>query len=186
MNVEPVIPPLSPAVEDFFGAAATSEDPLAMLIDWMADRRLQPSDLPDVVRTVWSAERPPSTKGVRKWVALFRAAAYPVPAVPLTIYRGTTRGRRRGMAWTTDLDKAREFADKCVTERGYREAEVVAVVVPPAAVLCHVNEHGEAEIVIDPSMLPAVRRIEIHPAGAPDVVLPAERSFVKGRSSREV
>jgi len=168
-----VIPPFSTAVAAFHNAVRNRNDAPAMLVQWIDEGRLLPTDLPDVVRWVWRiAEGPSRSVGVREWVSLFRAAAYPAPKVALTVYRGTTRGRRRGMAWTTDLDKARWFADRWILDGGYSETEVVTVVVPPAAVLCQIDEGREAEVVVDPSMLPAVHRIEIHPASAPSVVLP--------------
>jgi hypothetical protein len=73
----------------------------------------------------------------------FEMADYPNPAGPLSIYRGATRGRARGMAWTTDPDKARWFADRFSGLAGqgpFRAAHVYTVTAPPAAILCIVDE----------------------------------------------
>ena len=138
----------------------------ALLFDWYATGALTDADLPSVVADVWNgAEEPSKLLGVAQWVRFFRLAAYPPPTQPLTVYRGTTAGGRRGMSWTTDLEQARWFADRIVRMTGTK-AEVVTVVAPPEAVLAIMDEvepkgRMENEVVIDPRLLPRVRRLEI-------------------------
>jgi hypothetical protein len=52
-----------------------------------------------------------------QWIRLFAMAGYavdgqrtPLPAASLVLYRGAPRHRRRGLAWTSDRDRARYFA----------------------------------------------------------------------------
>ncbi len=139
----------------------------ALLRVWYHLGALTDADLPPVVADVWSsAEWPTQSLTVREWVRFFRLAAYPAPARPLTVYRGTTAGRRRGMSWTTDLEQARLFADAFVLMG--RIAEVVSVIAPPEAVLAAMDEvepegRKEHEVVVDPGLLPPVRRLEVRP-----------------------
>jgi hypothetical protein len=67
------------------------------------------------------------------------------------------------MSWTTDLDTARRFADHCI-ELGSRQAEVVTVLAPPAAMLVETADDRENEVVVDPARLPRVRLIEVRRA----------------------
>ncbi len=137
----------------------------ALLWFWYYRGALTHADLPAVVADVWSAaEFPAKSLPVEAWVRFFRLAAYPAPAQPLTVYRGTTAARRRGMSWTTDLEQARIFADACAL--GGRTAEVVTVIAPPKAVLAVMDEvepegRKEHEVVVDPGLLPRVRRLEV-------------------------
>jgi hypothetical protein len=68
----------------------------------------------------------------------------------------------RGMAWTTDRDKATWFADRW--GRVDRDAYVYSVIAEPAAILADVDAiegdggRRECEIVVDPAMLPRLRR----------------------------
>ena len=63
------------------------------------------------------------------------------------------------MSWTTDLDTARWFADRWL-DHGYQEAEVVTVLAPPEAMLVETADDREHEVVVDPTLLPRVRRFE--------------------------
>ena len=67
------------------------------------------------------------------------------------------------MSWTTDLDRARWFADRWF-ERGYAQTEVVTVLAPPAAVLVETADDRENEVVVDPGRLPRVRLLEVRRA----------------------
>jgi hypothetical protein len=63
------------------------------------------------------------------------------------------------MSWTTDLDTARWFATRWL-DHGYREAEVITVLAPPEAMLVETADDREHEVVVDPTLLPRVRRFE--------------------------
>lgn len=140
-----------------------------ILLDCLYSRRIARADLAAVVAYIWSgAEYPQRSFGVRKWCELFRMAGYPRPAAPLTIYRGATPGRARGMAWTTALDMARLFADRFGTfadgSGRFRPAYVYTVTAPPEAVLAIMDDvepdgRLEHEVVVDPRRLPKVSRL---------------------------
>ena len=138
-----------------------------LLQDWYLAGRLTTDDLRSVICEVWSsAEYPQQHLRLVDWVDMFRRAGFvsergaPAPTEPLTVYRGATWGRRRGMAWTTDEAMAEWFASRW---RGVTDGEtyVFTVNVEPAAVLafCDADDgRGESEVVVDPFMLPPVRR----------------------------
>lgn len=162
------IPPPSPAALSFLAVlreVGRLQGP-KLLDEWLADRRLPRDDLREVLQPVWtSAEGSTREFPIPKWVALFREADYSLrPQQAVRLYRGTRRGRwRRGMSWTTDLDRARFFADRWF-ERGYGQTEVVTVLAPPAAMLVEIANDSESEVVVDPTLLPRVRLIEVRHA----------------------
>ena len=135
-----------------------------MLLDCYLDKRVGPADMAAIVADVWSAaEYPQSHLPVRDWCALFRLADYPKPDGPMTLYRGSTPGRARGMAWTTDADMARWFASR-MRGTNPRPAHVYTVNASPESVLAIMDEadphgRGEHEVVVDPRLLPKVARL---------------------------
>jgi len=135
-----------------------------MLWDWWADThcfKVDQEALRKIVADVWSSadfpERNLSPRSV--WVDLFRQADYPVPSEPVTLYRGSTPGRRRGMAWTTDLDRARWFASSWRANVWQGGCNVYTVTATPDVILCDLDsacEDGgrkESEIVVDSGLL---------------------------------
>ncbi len=114
----------------------------------------------------WPTRRRWASPGeVALWVEMFRAAGFvsdtgePKPALPWTVYRGTVWGRRRGMSWTTDLERARWFAARYAVR--HRDGLVFAVDVAPSAVLALVGDPGgrnESEVVVDLALLPTIGR----------------------------
>jgi hypothetical protein len=164
----PRIPSLSPATLSFFAAlekAGRLQGP-NLLVEWLADGRLTVDDLREVLQPVWTrAEGPTREFPIPKWVALFRAADYPLrPQQAVRLYRGTRPGRRRrGMSWTTDVERARWFADRWF-EQGYRQVEVVTVLAPPSALLVEIADSREHEVIVDPALLPPIRLFEVRRA----------------------
>lgn len=135
-----------------------------LLFDLFCSRRIDRATLAAVLVGVWSAaEWPEYTLQRSIWLTWFRMAAYPKPPETLTIYRGATPRYSRGMAWTTDADKAAWFARRWCSHTGL-DTYVYVALAPPAAVLADVDalEDGdgrqEAEIVVDPPLLPLIRR----------------------------
>lgn len=140
---------------------------------------ISPKELSELLQHAWSApEFPEAYSGARWWVSLFRRAGFvtdsgrSAPIMPLVVFRGAPWGRRRGMAWSTDRDRAVWFAERWHTShpiwrriQGANGAPcracVFRVTVAPGAVLAMLDDRGEAEIVIDPGMLPPVRRSDI-------------------------
>ena len=162
------IPPPSPTALSFLAVlreVGRLQGP-KLLDEWLADGRLPRDDLREVLQYVWTnAEGSTREFPIPKWVALFREADYSLrPQQAVRLYRGTRPGRwRRGMSWTTGRDSAGWFADHCI-ELGSRQAEVVTVLAPPAAMLVEIADDRENEVVVDPARLPRVRLIEVRRA----------------------
>ena len=78
---------------------------------------------------------------------------------PVTIYRGCSRARVRGVSWTTDRASAATFA------RGHRSIAVPDPVIaqatmPKQAVFAVFTERSETEVLVDPRRL---RKLQIEP-----------------------
>lgn len=93
---------------------------LALLHDLHSGGSFSITDNPGVVADVWSmAEFPVNLMSAEIWVELFGEAGYTEhkqpaqrPAHPVTVYRGAPPERRHGISWTTDMDRARWFAER--------------------------------------------------------------------------
>ena len=138
----------------------------SVLADWRSRGQLTNEQLREVITDVWSTcEFPASHLGIRSWVALFRAAGFvsdqgkPQTTEPISVYRGASWGRRRGMSWTTDQERAEWFAARF---NSVSNAVVFTATVEPEAVLALVDRpRGENEVVVDPSMLPPIGNFAI-------------------------
>ncbi len=128
--------------------------------------KLTRGELRTVIGDVWSAEWPAAALGQREWISLFRTAGFvaddgrQVPAEPMKVYRGSTWGRRRGMSWTEDRARAEWFAARW-NARETGAGLVFETTVQPEAVLALIGIEGgrdEAEVVVDPAMLPPILR----------------------------
>lgn len=80
---------------------------------------------------------------------------------PVTIYRGCSRPRVRGVSWTTDRDVAAGFA------RGHRgirvpDSVVAQAAVPKEAVFAVFTDRNESEVLVDPRRL---RKLRLEPLG---------------------
>ena len=157
------------------------DDLLLSLISWSGDnfgprllwRWWERGDVPAgalhaYVAQVWSnAELPEDWVGRENWIDLFRQAGYPSPELPLTLFRGTHPERRLGMAWTTNIDVARHFADRWVLSEGEPMPVYRTEITAPTAVLCEVGAVlsesrglNECEVIVDPSRLGRVMEVE--------------------------
>jgi len=85
----------------------------------------------------------------------------PKPTAPLTLYRGVHTARHRlGLSWSLSVDKARHFVRQF--GRGPNMGGFVyQAIAPPEAILAGFNDRGEEEYVVDPTLLRAVRRVEV-------------------------
>jgi hypothetical protein len=90
---------------------------------------------------------------------LLLPTSYPVLDDMLTIYRGAIDHRQRGMAWTTDYHKAAQFRRRR-EQTEHTPASLFRTEVTPAAVLAAFNTRGEREIVVDPSFLGRIARLD--------------------------
>lgn len=77
------------------------------------------------------------------------------PTEPLVLYRGAIASRKRGMAWTTSLERAVWFRNHMSPANGVkrsgplRQARVYRCVVPPERFYAHFEGRGEDEWVAD-------------------------------------
>jgi len=135
----------------------TPDEQLAELLT--SGSQLPPPELNARLRNLWPLlHAPQRTSDATALVALFQRAGYvsdgiPVPNRELTVYRGElVSSREAGIAWTTDVEVATQYA------RGYTTAgntRVLQATAQPAAVLARFNQEGE--VVVAPNLL---RRIE--------------------------
>jgi hypothetical protein len=116
-------------------------------------------ELRRVLLTVWSRGIWPGRKLTRAgWLELFRAAGYlsdsatPQPSRAVQLFRAEA-GKTIGLAWTSDAAVAERFhAHNLAAAIG--EARLVSRLVQPSAVLATIDQHGESEFVIDPTVRP--------------------------------
>ena len=70
----------------------------------------------------------------------------------LTIYRGASRKYMRGLSWTSEIEKAKTWADN---GSDLYDKKLYAVEVTPTDVLFFTNDRGEVEFVPDPNFMSA-------------------------------
>ena len=124
-----------------------------------------PGALSRAVAYAWSSvDLPQETLRQKVWLDMFRGARCPMPDGPLTVYRGSTRKTRNRMAWTTDFEVAKFFAesDRMRTEPAY----IFQAVADPAdcSILCVIDLiewklRPEHEVVCIPSRLRSKRQV---------------------------
>ena len=100
----------------------------------------------------------------RAVVAMSRDAGYlgesECPQEPVRLYRGCYAPREaQGVSWTADLKVARWFGSG--GRFGKLGGWVYTVVAPVDAILGRFTEREEDEYVVDPSLLPRPRKVEI-------------------------
>lgn len=118
---------------------------------------LEPQAVTAGVPAAWSVCEFPefgSAVGRRRWLGMFAAAGFTVDGEPadrphgtVTLYRGATHARRRGMSWSSDLDVARHFAGGALP--GRMPGQVYRLEAPWSAVLAVINDRNEGEHVVD-------------------------------------
>lgn len=140
-----------------------------MLWSWWGAGMLGSTELNALIALVWSlAEFPEESIGRRAWLPMFRKAGFVTdvggverPGSALQVFRGTTWGRRRRMAWTSDVGKALWFARR--TSLFGLSGVLVGAVAPPDGILGIFHDRSESEVVVDPASLTSVKRIEAVP-----------------------
>jgi hypothetical protein len=130
-----------------------------LLDEWWMAGALTAAGLRACAASIWQeAEHPQREIDPEVWLEIFAAAAFKVPTVPLTIYRGATWDRRDGMSWTTSLEKARWFANRYTSYEGARQTTVFQATAQPSSILCVVDDEvidgrGEHEVIALPNLL---------------------------------
>lgn len=130
------------------------------LVDLFALGEVTPGYLQDHLLDAWTSVEFPlqyNGSGRGRWgvvPAMFRHAGFvtdgtmETPTEPITIYRGCPVFHLKNMSWTTDLDRARWFANRY----NYNEHAIVVatMVVDPDRILGVSNDRKESEVIIDP------------------------------------
>jgi hypothetical protein len=112
---------------------------------------------------VWARiDEPEQAIGAVAWVRMFRAAGFvsqpdslPAPADSLTVYRGASPERARGMAWSTTLTAADHH--RLRSNRRGHPAQIYVAIAERDAVLALIGSRGEAEVIVDSRNLDALR-----------------------------
>lgn len=132
---------------------------------WWECASLPGAHLRALLPGVWVGAEWPAQLGKKRWLAMFEATGFvsdrpgaQVPESALTIYRGALGGRVRGLSWTTDLERARWFAER-IKLLGRTDAAVVAAEVHPRHVLATFDGRQEAEVVVKPRGLRNLREV---------------------------
>lgn len=83
-------------------------------------REIDIEELREWILPVWQAAEFPATLGHALWLEMFAATGYvddsgieewEAPPDPLTVYRGASVDRSRGLSWTWDFERAEWFAN---------------------------------------------------------------------------
>lgn len=155
--------PDRPTLREYFGQVGN--DRAANLLDGLVAQNridLSSSAMAGVVAAVWTLAEPFSVGlDPADWIGMFRTNGYthdgqpsPLPTEPVLLYRGTVPCRQAGMAWTTDYERAQEFA--CAGMSGRAPGNIYKAVVEPGLLLAYVHDglgRGEAEFVVDQERL---------------------------------
>ncbi|MGY1730640.1 hypothetical protein ACI798_03895 [Geodermatophilus sp. SYSU D01045] len=126
----------------------------AIVANLFADDCLEPAWLPRLVPGAWcSAEWPLQALDRDTWRDLFRAAGYTDdghrrarPRDVARLYRGADEDHRYGWSWTSDLARARWFAERPIHDT---PGLVWVAIVEPAQMLAKIQDRREAEVVVD-------------------------------------
>lgn len=156
--------------------SAPRNDGPGILWGWFEEEGMDIDTLRELLPEVWNmCEFPSLALDQEDWRELFGNATWwgerppvsdppglPAPTEDLTVYRGATEQTALGMAWTTDPDKAGWFADR-LGMFGFVGAGVYVAVVPPSGVWALIGARQEREVVVDPTTLIGLRRLEDRP-----------------------
>jgi hypothetical protein len=161
------------AAEEFIALAQTGHvgDPMHAFWDlkWLSHNRdlahfaatiiladvLDEEDARAFALMAWtSPEWPEANLGGDLWRLLWQQVGYvsdgdPRPTGPVTLYRGAVPARKRGMAWTADLTRARWFAHRFPRSEHFKQGRVYTASVAPERIYARYTGRGEDEWVID-------------------------------------
>jgi hypothetical protein len=152
-----------------FGDMVLSAQRPRILLNAFRDGRVPADDLPELIAFAWLwSDEPTSDVSRRDWLEIFevvRFFSYPLyhsqPATTITVYRGTTEDRLRGMSWAEDPDVARILGRR---HGWHGPASLYSATIEPAGVLAYLSRQGEGwTVVIDPTRLEDFQRLESLP-----------------------
>ena len=140
-----------------------NELPAVLMHLWQEDA-MTPEELAKGLEDAWtSAEWPEVQEFSCDWADVFefvgflenaKQAPSKQPTKPLTVYRGATAERAKGMSWTDNPAKALWFAKRFVTQTSSTETSVYELVVDPVDLYAHFTTgRGEDEWVLNPYSL---------------------------------
>jgi hypothetical protein len=131
------------------------DGPSRLFDSWVAGK-VQDTDLRGLVPLTWLYnDSPEHVIGARNWMRLFRAGGFMIhptsltrPVGSLTVFRGATEERSRGMAWTETPEMAGHFRQRHVT---FGKAHIYRATLDAMAILALFERRGEGrEFVLDP------------------------------------
>ncbi len=137
---------------------------IPLIIYWDNKGFISPNQLRYLLAQHWTHAGQTSAIGIPRLVALFRTAGFVTdrsgvepPTNTLTVYRGIrASGRRRGVSWTLDRERACWFA-RWYSSPTSPPGILCTAEIPPEHVLGIFRGRGEAEVVVDPKRLRRVR-----------------------------
>jgi hypothetical protein len=147
--------------------------PNRLLAAWRSGQLLD-TDLPTLIPDAWlSSDSPERVIGAEAWVELFDAAGFFVfPSTPamlalqrmfpsdspgeMTLFRGSTVERARGMSWVPAPKVAEPFRLRAEATVGSETAVFRARVASSGvlAIIFHALDTGGVEYVVNPAVLP--------------------------------
>jgi hypothetical protein len=161
-----------PRPEPFRGIAvmhqlSVSGERPAVLLRAFQSETIPSVDLPELIAFAWTRDdSPASDVSEAAWIEVFERAGFftypPVsvgrPALPVTLYRGSTAERVTRMSWTADRNMASQLGAR---HARYGRAWLYEATVRPDAVLAYLERRGEGwTIVINPVGLSQLKRRE--------------------------
>lgn len=130
-----------------------------ILFDHLVDGLISDDTVTAVAGDVWSDAEYPQSLSDWAWRFIFSyttsftvdGVSTPLPTQPIRLYRGCAPERRRGFAWTSDVEVARRFATTGFS--GRRSGNLYRVDAPQSALRFAITDRDESEYVIDTARL---------------------------------
>jgi hypothetical protein len=133
-------------------------DPRILHDAWAAGE-VSDSDLAHLIPDVWLwHDWPEVAIGTDAWLSMFRATGFLIhpgylirPSAPVTVYRGASEARSRGMAWSVFEERARQFGTR---HSSLGQVHLYRTEAPLDSMLAFFERRGEGEqLVLDPSAI---------------------------------
>ena len=174
------VPGMSPGAFTVFSGVLSAGVPAQALHEAVCADKVRASDLPEMIANVWTRDDSPTTGlSEASWVEIFRAAGfffYPPlavrqpdgsqvplgrPVAPVTLYRGSSPGRRRRMSWASEPSLAEELGAR---HAHFDAAALYRATIAPDAILAYLERRDEGwTVVVDPAGLTDIEKLkDIH------------------------